>query len=108
MSAILFKISSSMRDFYSILPCTIAQNVVPVGNLSLHTRNVNPHSMNFFGANLQLFPRSPLHFWCGQFVIHRQKEFLQEIAVVHVVNQQHLFGPLVRQFKRRVGHLLPR
>ena len=52
MSAILFKISPSMRDFYSILPCTIAQNVVPVRNLSLHTRNVNPHSMNF---SLQIF-----------------------------------------------------
>lgn len=28
MSAILFKISPSMRDFYFILTCTIAQNVV--------------------------------------------------------------------------------
>ncbi len=32
MSAILFKISPSMRDFYSILPCTIAQNVVSTGS----------------------------------------------------------------------------
>ena len=32
MSAILLKTSPSMRDFYFILPCTIAQNVVSTGS----------------------------------------------------------------------------